>query len=208
MFSVRCQTPSADAEEIHPKWWWDGGRDGCGRREKRREKSAGFFSHVTFLSVPMSETVKARPLCATSGREAKPASWQRRWRSPGWQGHRTTACNHDCSPCNRGLHAKPDGPEETDTLQQTHHPSPAKQCLPWGQWGQTVRVEPLCPHSSDPGPPHLKPLSCLAGGGGGFRGRTRSEPCIPFPWSSALACARPQSPAVFAPRSPCLRTTN
>lgn len=54
MFSVRYQTPSADAEEIHPKWWGDGGRDGHGGREKQREERNQLGSFSFHISAPLS----------------------------------------------------------------------------------------------------------------------------------------------------------
>lgn len=95
---------------------------GEGKSKEKREVSR-ILSLFIFLFIPVSETVKARSWCVVSGHKAESASWQRRWRFPGWQGCRTTACNPDCSPCNKGLHAKPDGPEKTHTLQQTHYPT-------------------------------------------------------------------------------------
>ena len=199
MFSVRCQTPSADAEEIHPKWWWDGGRDGCGRREEQREKSAGFFSRVTFLSVPMSETVKARPWCATSGRDRG---------DDGPRDGRVTELRLATMTAHHATGRST--PNRTDQRKQTlfsKHitpPQPSSVCPGVsGDWLSESNHSALIPLTQARLISSHSPVWW-----GDFRGQTRSEPCIPFPWSSALACTRPQSPAVFAPRSPCLWTTS
>lgn len=62
MFSVRYQTPSADAEEIHPKWGWGGDGVGMGEgKSKEKREVSWVLSLFTVLFVPVSETGKARP---------------------------------------------------------------------------------------------------------------------------------------------------
>lgn len=207
MFSVRCQTPSAGAEEIHPTGGWDGGRRWEEGRAKRGEMSARSFLSARFPSLQCHK--QSRPDLDGPRLGGRPGLLRDRGddgRSPGWWGPRTTACNHDCSPCTRGLHAKPHALEETDTsANPSAWPGLAELCSSQRLWGLMCGVGSACPHSSDPGQPlhlissHSAPLSHLAG--------ARSGPAPRSPAASPVLCW-PQSPAVFAPRGPRLWATN
>lgn len=63
MFSVRYRTPSADAEEIHPKWRWDGGRGRVWEEGKSKDKTevSWTLSLSTFPLLPVSQAGKAGP---------------------------------------------------------------------------------------------------------------------------------------------------
>lgn len=202
MFSVRCQTPSADAEEIHPKWWGDGGRGGRGRREKQRgERSQPrWFSRATFLSVPVSETVEARPWWDTSECGAEAALWQRRWWPPGWQGHRMTAYNRDCSLCNRA--SMPTWMDQDTTLLSKHTTLLWRNCARLESAETDCQSQLLCAHPPDPGLPHLKPLSCLAEWRG-LRGRGWGQsPASPFLGPLLLLAPSPGSQLCLPQEAP------
>ena len=106
----------------------------------------------------------------------------------------------------QGLYANLDGPGH-NTPQQTHDPALAELCPSGVSRDWLSESAALC---SSPWPrPASSQTTLLFGRVEGASGAgVRSEPCIPFPWSSALACTEPRIPAVFAPRSPCLWTTN
>lgn len=73
MFSVRYQTPSAGAEEIHPGRRGDRGRGGRGEGKVEKREVSGILSLCTFLFLSVSETVRARPRGAVLGHKAESA---------------------------------------------------------------------------------------------------------------------------------------
>lgn len=91
--------------------------------EAEREKSARVFLCLHFSSSPCQK--QSGPDLDVLYPGLRPSLLRDRGDDVPRQGHRTTACNRHCSPCDRGLHAKLDGPEETDTLQPAHGLAPA-----------------------------------------------------------------------------------
>lgn len=184
MFSVRCQTPSADAEEIRPKWRGDGGR---GRREeaKRREKSAGVFLSPRS---PYSQCPKQLRLdLDVLHLGTRPSPLHDR----GGRGPRDGKVTGDCSPRHRS--STPNrGTRETTLLGK--HNAPLARLTPSAPEGASLPTKrAVRAPEVRPGP--CTPLSSA---------RTRTRPQGPAASAPRSHCLWPTNQVVFSP--PLLRS--
>lgn len=130
MFSVRCQTPSADAEEIHPKWWGDGGKGWVWEEgeAKRREKSTKVVFSGYISVCPGVRNSRGPPVMAHIWVWGRGCFLTEEMTVPRMAGSQNDGLQPRLLTMQQGLCADLDGPEDTDTPQQTHDPALAELC--------------------------------------------------------------------------------